>query len=48
MNCIDYLARLMKLLRSPFPTRTEQPARLPRELARIMEPARRLEEPRHS
>jgi hypothetical protein len=46
MSIIEYLARLVQLLRPSVPARTEEPARLPGDPARIVEPSRQPEPPR--
>ena len=46
MSALAYLARLLKFLRDPWPARSEEPARLPDEPARIVEAPRQQEPPR--
>lgn len=46
MTYADYLAKLTKLLRDPWPPGLEQRSRMPEEPPRIIEPQRHPEPPR--
>jgi hypothetical protein len=46
MTYAEHIARLLKLLRDPWPPRVEAPPRAPEGPARIVEPPRQHEPPR--